>query len=75
MNSSAMLKFITMAWCSGDLHVRPGATTVAANGSHARLRPNRIQGACLPGVRPARYFSINYPDFSSSYPPMEKPSK
>ena len=47
-NSSAMLKFITIAWCSGDLHVRPGAATVAANGSHARLRPNRIQDAVRP---------------------------
>ena len=26
-----------------------------------------IRGECLPGARPARYFSINYPDFSPRF--------
>ena len=25
------------------------------------------KGECLPGARPARYFSINYPDFSPRF--------
>ena len=30
-------------------------------------------GECLPGARPARYLSIDYPDFSQEiYPLMEK---
>ena len=37
------------------------------------LEPTRLQslplplGECLPGARPARYFSINYPDFSPRF--------
>ena len=27
----------------------------------------RIVGECLPGARPARYLSINYPDFSPRF--------
>ena len=27
----------------------------------------RFMGECLPGARPARYFSINYPDFSPRF--------
>ena len=26
-----------------------------------------LQGECLPGARPARYLSINYPDFSPRF--------
>ena len=26
-----------------------------------------IEGECLPGARPARYFCINYPDFSPRF--------
>ena len=26
-----------------------------------------VQEECLPGARPARYFSINYPDFSPRF--------
>ena len=28
---------------------------------------NVEKGECLPGARPARYFSINYPDFSPRF--------
>ena len=27
----------------------------------------RTMGECLPGARPAHYFSINYPDFSPRF--------
>ena len=30
-------------------------------------------GECLPGARPARYFSINYPDFSPRFTPWKLP--
>ena len=30
-------------------------------------RERGAQGECLPSVRPARYFSINYPDFSPRF--------
>ena len=29
--------------------------------------PHFSQGECLPGARPARYFCINYPDFSPRF--------
>ena len=31
------------------------------------LREGTAEGECLPGARPARYLSINYPDFSPRF--------
>ena len=36
-------------------------------GSECVFRLAHFMGECLPGARPARYFSINYPDFSPSF--------
>ena len=51
-----------------------GAKVVLAAGVHGLQGRRRRRvggpdtlGECLPGARPARYFSINYPDFSPRY--------
>ena len=46
--------------------------------SSASLVPHSLtMGECLPSARSARYFSINYPDFSPRFTQiyMEKPPK
>ena len=36
-------------------------------GAPAKQRVRPTEGECLPGARPARSFSINYPDFSPRF--------